>query len=205
MTLFPGVALITGAASGASSLYLHHFLSDYGIHKRCMLTRLGIGRATALAFAISGCQKIAIADRSVEELVQTQDSIAKEAPNAAVETIMVNVAQPESVAAMTARIATRWGRIDYAVNAAGIQGPAQRSTELTLDEFDEINNVNYRGLWLCSRAELAQMLTQTPLPSHDSRPGNRGAIVHIASQLGVVSRSTARECCLESRPCDKMD
>ncbi|CAG8202078.1 unnamed protein product [Penicillium nalgiovense] len=170
MTLFPGVALITDAASG-------------------------IGRATALAFAISGCQKIAIADRSVEELVQTQDSIAKEAPNAAVETIVVNVAQPESVAAMTARIATRWGRIDYAVNAAGIQGPAQRSTELTLDEFDEINNVNYRGLWLCSRAELAQMLTQTPLPSHDSRPGNRGAIVHIASQLGVVSRSTAPAYC----------
>lgn len=162
-----------------------------------MLTELGIGRATALAFATAGCQKIATADRSVEGLAQTQDLITKEAPNAAVEAIMVNVALPESVVAMTARTVARWGRIDYAVNAAGIQGPAQRSTELTLDDFNAINNVNYRGLWLCSRAELAQMSTQTPLPSHDGRPGNRGAIVHIASQLGVVSRSTARECYLE--------
>ncbi|CAI7627162.1 unnamed protein product [Penicillium crustosum] len=166
MTLFPGVALITGAASGAS-----------------------------FHFATAGCQKIAVADRSGEGLAQTQDLIAKEAPNAAVEVIMVNVAQPESVAAMTARTVARWGRIDYAVNAAGIQGPTQRSTELTLDDFDAINNVNSRGLWLCSRAELAQMSTQTPLQSHDGRPGNRGAIVHIASQLGVVLRSTAPAYC----------
>lgn len=75
----------------------------------------------------------------------------------------------------------------------GIPGPPQRSTECKLESFDAINNVNYRGLWMCGRAQLTQMLKQDPLPSHDGRSGNRGAIVHIASQLGVVSRSNAGE------------
>jgi hypothetical protein len=37
------------------------------------------------------------------------------------------------------------------------------------------------------------MLTQKPLPSHDGRPGERGSVVNIASQLGVVGRPNARE------------
>jgi hypothetical protein len=53
-----------------------------------MLTWLGIGRAIALAFATAGYQGIAIADRLAEGLAQTQELIAKEAPNAAVETIV---------------------------------------------------------------------------------------------------------------------
>ncbi|KAJ5597590.1 hypothetical protein N7537_007674 [Penicillium hordei] len=113
MTLFPGVAITTGAASG-------------------------IGRAIALAFATAGYQGITIADRLAEGLAQTQELIAKEAPNAAVETIVIDVAQLESVIAMAVCTVARWGRIDLTVNVAGIQGPAQRSTALTLDEFDGI-------------------------------------------------------------------
>ncbi len=56
-----------------------------------------------------------------------------------------------------------------------------------------MTNINYRGVWLSSRAELAQMLKQEPLPTHDGRPGSRGAIVNIASQLGIVSTYSARE------------
>lgn len=37
------------------------------------------------------------------------------------------------------------------------------------------------------------MLEQEPLPSHDGRPGNRGSIVNIASQLGLVGRPAARK------------
>ncbi|TVY35708.1 3-oxoacyl-[acyl-carrier-protein] reductase [Lachnellula occidentalis] len=54
-----------------------------------------------------------------------------------------------------------------------------------------VNNINYRGCWLSSRAELAQMVRQEPLPSHDGRPGERGSVVNIASQLGVVGRPNA--------------
>jgi NAD(P)-dependent dehydrogenase (short-subunit alcohol dehydrogenase family) len=75
----------------------------------------------------------------------------------------------------------------------GIMGDG-RSTDISAQQFDEINGINYRGMWLCSRAELTQMLKQEPLPTHDGRKGNRGAIVNIASQLGLVSRPSAGEC-----------
>ena len=91
-------------------------------------------------------------------------------------------------------VAHTFGRLDYAVNCAGIFGDALRSTEMSTETFDQINNVNYRGCWLSSRAELRQMINQEPLPSHDpSRPPQRGAVVNIASQLGLVGRSKARE------------
>ena len=86
-----------------------------------------------------------------------------------------------------------YGRIDYVCNAAGVLSNNERSTETSSKDFDQINGVNYRGCWLASRAELAQMLKQDPLPTHDGRPGNRGSIVNIASQLGIVGRSAARE------------
>jgi NAD(P)-dependent dehydrogenase (short-subunit alcohol dehydrogenase family) len=68
------------------------------------------------------------------------------------------------------------------------------SHETTLADFEHINSVNYRGCWLTSRAEISQMRTQDPLPTHDGRPGNRGSVVNIASQLGIVGRPAARTC-----------
>lgn len=112
-----------------------------------------------------------------------------------IESINVDVMHEETITHMVKTIVDRWGRIDYAVNAAGVLGNNQRSTDTSTQQFDDINGINYRGAWLCSRAELAQMLKQEPLPSHDSRPGNRGSVVNIASQLGIVSRSNAPAYC----------
>lgn len=85
-------------------------------------------------------------------------------------------------------------RVDYAVNCAGVLGGGQRSTETTSETFDRINGVNYKGCWLCSRAELTHMLKQDPLPSHDlEREPQRGSIVNVASQLGIVGRPEARK------------
>jgi NAD(P)-dependent dehydrogenase (short-subunit alcohol dehydrogenase family) len=69
----------------------------------------------------------------------------------------------------------------------GVFGPPIPSHELDTVEFDRINNTNYRGTWLCARAEITAMLTQQPLETHDGRPGNKGAIVNIASNLGIIS------------------
>lgn len=80
------------------------------------------------------------------------------------------------------------------MNCAGVLGRPQRSAETSLAEFDRVNNINYRGCWLSSRAQLKQMVGQDALPSHDpSRPSQRGAIVNIASQLGIVGRPSARK------------
>jgi NAD(P)-dependent dehydrogenase (short-subunit alcohol dehydrogenase family) len=84
-------------------------------------------------------------------------------------------------------------RLDYAVNCAGVLGAAKKSHEMTLEEFDHIVNVDYRGSWLCSRKELKIMVNQEPLPTSNGRQGNRGVVVNVASQLGIVARPQARK------------
>lgn len=52
--------------------------------------------------------------------------------------------------------------------------------------------INARGLWLCSRQALKHMISQEPQPTHDGRPGNRGTVVNIGSNLGIVSKEGSR-------------
>ena len=91
------------------------------------------------------------------------------------------------------QVVETFGRVDYCVNCAGILGNNQSSADTSTDDFDKINSVNYRGCWFSSRAQIRVMLKQEPLPSHEAgRSGQRGAIVNIASQLGIVGRPSAR-------------
>ena len=76
---------------------------------------------------------------------------------------------------------------------------------MTLEEFDHIVNVDYRGSWLCSREELKVMVNQEPLETHDGRKGSRGAIVNVASQLGIVARPQARKSCYPNSYCCDAD
>lgn len=66
------------------------------------------------------------------------------------------------------------------------------SHKLDVADFDDVTTINYRGLWIAQRAEISHMLKQEPLATHDGRPGNRGAVVNIASNLGLVSRPETR-------------
>jgi NAD(P)-dependent dehydrogenase (short-subunit alcohol dehydrogenase family) len=105
-----------------------------------------------------------------------------------------DISSEEFVDFFVSQTSQRFGRLDYCVNCAGILGRYTRSTETSTAEFDRINSVNYRGSWLASRAQLRAMLLQDPLPSHDAdRPGQRGSIVNIASQIGMVGRPNARK------------
>ncbi|KAF7587985.1 hypothetical protein BBP40_006462 [Aspergillus hancockii] len=172
MYTFPGVAVITGAGG------------------------TGIGAAVAKGFASAGCEKIAITDLNPTSLGQTKQSILSSCPQTTLVVKAGNIADEQFVESFIAEVVDVFGRLDYAVNCAGILGEAQRSTETSTETFDHINNVNYRGCWLTSRAELRQMIKQEPLPSHDSsRPPQRGAVVNIASQLGIVGRPSAPAYC----------
>lgn len=81
-----------------------------------------------------------------------------------------------------------FGRVDYAVNCAGILGPALKTDETPNSLFDKINSINYKGTWLVNRQLLSRMKKQEPMAEH---PLQRGAIVNIASQLGIVGRPAA--------------
>ena len=52
---------------------------------------------------------------------------------------------------------------------------------------------NFRGLWLFAREELNYMCTQDIGQTHDGRPGVRGSIVNIASNLALVAKPEVRK------------
>lgn len=180
---FPGVAVVTGAASGLSLPPM-----------RTALTVPGIGAAVAKGFAAAGCERIAITDINPDALDRTRREVSSIYPYVRLLAKEGNIAEESFVESFISQVLKEFGRLDYAVNCAGILGEARRSTDTTADYFDHINSINYRGCWLSSRAELRQMVSQDPLPSHDpDRAPQRGAVVNISSQLGIVGRPNARK------------
>jgi NAD(P)-dependent dehydrogenase (short-subunit alcohol dehydrogenase family) len=148
----------------------------------------------AKAFAAAGCRKIAITDVNETLLKQTGTAIRVAHPHVITLEIAGDISSEAFVDSFVDEVFKCFGRIDYCVNCAGILGKSVPSTETSLEEFDRVNNVNYRGCWLSSRAELRAMLKQDPLPSHDSlRPPQRGSIINIASQLAIVGRAETRK------------
>ncbi|KIW05531.1 uncharacterized protein PV09_03411 [Verruconis gallopava] len=165
---FPGVALVTGAGG------------------------TGIGSAVAKAFVDSNCNKIVISDLNEDSLAYTRKTLQAARPSAEILAVVGNIADEVFVKKLAEEAVKAFGRIDYAVNCAGVNAPSLRSHETSLELFDHINNVNYRGCWLSERAWISQMLTQDPLPEHVEQ---RGAIVNIASQLGLIARPNAAPYC----------
>lgn len=153
------------------------------------LTATGIGAAVAKGFARSGCSRIAITDINSDTLKQTKDAILCIDSSIKVFDRAGDVADEGFVDSFTDEVASKFSRLDYAVNCAGVLGGKPvKAVEMTMDAFDRLNNINYRGSWLSSRAQLRNMLRQEPLVE---QPGQRGSIVNIASQLGIVSRPGA--------------
>lgn len=80
----------------------------------------------------------------------------------------------------------------------GTFGPEAASVDLRPDEFDNVMAINCRGVWMCSREVTKRMKLQDPLPTHDGRPGYRGSIVNIASNLGLVCLPRKSKHCIVS-------
>lgn len=60
----------------------------------------------------------------------------------------------------------KFGRLDYAVNCAGFPGGFAKTAEYVIEDFDRVQQVNVRGTWLCMKAQIQQMMKQTPLKPH---------------------------------------
>ena len=95
---------------------------------------------------------------------------------------VVDVADPVACEAMVGAAVERFGRLDVAVNNAGIGGPQAPTGEYPLDGWEAVIAVNLSGVFHCLRAEIPAMLA-----------GGGGAIVNMASILGSVgfARSVA--------------
>lgn len=148
----------------------------------------GIGAAVARAFARSGCSQFAITDLNKDTLAQTREGILRINPKAEVFAQPGDISEEAHVDSLVFEAQKHFSRVDYAVNCAGILGEAVRSADMSINDFDKVTRVNYRGSWMTSRAALRLMVGQKPLEEH---PDQRGAIVNIASQLGIVARPEA--------------
>ncbi|MGH7933110.1 MAG: SDR family oxidoreductase, partial [Candidatus Binataceae bacterium] len=133
----------------------------------------GIGRAAALAFTREGAKVLAadVVEGGGNETVK----LIKNAGGEAIFT-KCDVAKASEAEALTAFAVKTWGRLDCAYNNAGISGKIARTAEDTEENFDRIMAVNLRGVWLCMKYEILQMLKQ----------GGGGAIVNTASAAGLV-------------------
>jgi NAD(P)-dependent dehydrogenase (short-subunit alcohol dehydrogenase family) len=132
----------------------------------------GIGRASALAFAREGA-KVVVADVTAEGGQETVRLI-KEAGGEA-RFLKVDVARAAEVETLITQTVAAYGRLDCAYNNAGIEGAFVSTTEYPEADWDRVLAINLKGVWLCMKYEIAQMLQQ-----------GGGAIVNTASGAGLV-------------------
>ena len=134
----------------------------------------GIGLAAARLFAERGAN-VALAD------VETDKGRAAEADlrrdGLAVAFVPVDVADDASVGAMVTAVVERFGRLDAAVNNAGISGPHKPFVEHSLEEWHRIIAIDLTGVFVCMQHELRQMAAQ----------GGGGAIVNTSSGAAVTA------------------
>ena len=132
----------------------------------------GIGRATSILLARQGA-KIMIADYVAESAERTVKAI-KEAGGEA-SCIAADVSTTKQVEMMVIKTVETYGRLDGAFNNAGIEGKMADTVNYPEDVFDRIIATNLKGVWLCMKYEIPQMLKN-----------GGGSIVNTASGAGLV-------------------
>jgi NAD(P)-dependent dehydrogenase (short-subunit alcohol dehydrogenase family) len=143
----------------------------------------GIGRATALAMAREGA-RLAVADYAADGAAETV-AMVNAAGGQAI-TLTGDVTRQKDVKAMLDDTIVAYGRLDCAFNNAGIapyqvDASGKKTAEWSEDSFDRMIAVNLKGVWLCMRAQIRQMLAQ----------GGGGAIVNTGSIAGLIGLQTS--------------
>jgi len=148
MTAFSGkVALVTGASSG-------------------------LGEAAAWRFAQEGA-KVVVAARRAEQGARVVQRIVAAGGEALF--VPADVSRAGDVERMVASALERFGRLDCAVNNAGIAGPRFTPiADVTEAQWDEVMGVNLKGVWLCMKHEIPALLAS-----------GGGVIVNVASIYGL--------------------
>jgi len=170
MPIVPRTAVVTGAGSG-------------------------IGRAVALALLAEGYH-VALAGRRADALAETAAMAGAGERGLAVPT---DVAQPDAVDALFARVGAAWGRLDLLFNNAGI-GAGAPFEDLSLAQWKAVVDVNLTGMFLCAQGAFRLMKAQTPQGGRIINNGSISAFsprpdsaAYVATKHGVsgLTRSLA--------------
>jgi NAD(P)-dependent dehydrogenase (short-subunit alcohol dehydrogenase family) len=152
MSLLPNkVALITGGASG-------------------------IGRATAQVFAREGA-KVAIADMDTIQGEEVAHQICTSGGEAIF--VQTDVSKASDIETLVQKTVDTFGQLDCAFNNAGIFGRSALLADFTEDDWDQLININLKGVWLCMKYEIPHMLKRG------------GAIVNASSVSGLVGSKSS--------------
>jgi NAD(P)-dependent dehydrogenase (short-subunit alcohol dehydrogenase family) len=136
----------------------------------------GIGQASAVAFAREGA-KVAVVDNQEDAGRDTVERIQQAGGEAMF--VRCDVSEAGQVSHVVEQCVKVFGRIDCALNCAGVLGEMAATVECTEENFDRVMRVNLRGVWICMKYEIRQMLEQ-----------GGGAIVNMASNAGMQGTAT---------------
>ena len=132
----------------------------------------GIGAATARLFAARGA-RVVVADVNEEGGKETVAAIEADGGEAVF--VRTDITSGADVEAAVAAAVRAYGRLDCAVNNAGIEEQGSALHEITEEAWDKLVAVNLKGVWLSMKYEIRQMLAQ-----------GGGTIVNMASVAGLV-------------------
>jgi NAD(P)-dependent dehydrogenase (short-subunit alcohol dehydrogenase family) len=152
-------------------------MSDPAFHNQFVLVTgaaSGIGLATAQAFAAAGA-RLALVDLDEERLEAAEELVT--AAGATVTTTVADVSDPEACEAMVRHAVAVFGRLDVAINNAGIPaGFGAEFTDTSVDLWRRVIDVNLSGVFYAMRAEVPAL-----------KAAGGGAIVNTASVAGVIA------------------
>jgi NAD(P)-dependent dehydrogenase (short-subunit alcohol dehydrogenase family) len=148
----------------------------------------GIGRATAVKFASEGAKVVLAARRSdrgneVAEQIRQSGGVAT--------FVQTDVTQPDQVQRMVNTAVEEYGRLDCAFNNAGNLTGLAPVHEISIDDWDTSTDVNLKGVWLCMKYEITQMLKNgggsiVNDSSAGGLKGASGAAAYSAAKHGVI-------------------
>ncbi|HSC44459.1 MAG TPA: SDR family oxidoreductase [Candidatus Acidoferrum sp.] len=138
----------------------------------------GIGRDTAVLFAKHGAKVVVTGRREAEG-----NETIRQVRAAGGDGIFVkgDVSKSADAQSMVQKTVEKFGRLDVAFNNAGIEGNWQPLPDWTEEEFDQVIDINVKGVWLSLKYEIPQMLKQ----------GGGGAIVNMSSVAGLIGAAGA--------------
>jgi A-factor type gamma-butyrolactone 1'-reductase (1S-forming) len=155
----------------------------------------GIGRAAAELFAADGAS-VVLAGRRAERGESVARAIRESGGEATF--FRADVADARSVELLIEQAVRRYGRIDCAFNNAGVAGETFKDTASQSEEtWNEVININLRGVWLCMKYELPHMQRQgggaivntASIYAHEG--SDFGIAPYVASKHGVVGLTRA--------------
>ena len=172
---------------------------------------VGIGKASALALARAGWN-VAVTGRRLEPLQAAAKEIEGLGRRAFAQS--ADVGDPESVAALFARVEKEFGRLDLLFNNAGVGAPAVPIEELTYAQWKNVVDANLTGAFLCAQGAIRLMKTQTPrggriinngsISAHAPRP-NSAPYTATKHAITGLTKSIALDCRNFDIACGQID